>query len=93
MTEVQVGGGAELDRGRGKWEEGRSEREDSELTAVPGWHVMWEKQEDWNPESPECYPDIIRNGDVRIYRVDGYFGSTCVCVASGAPRKEWAVGN
>ena len=43
--------------------------------------------------SMQDYPDIIRNGDVRIYRVDDYFGSTCVCVARGTPRKEWAVGN
>lgn len=53
---------------------------------------MWEKQKDWNTESPECYPDIIGNGDVGIYRVDDYFGSTYLCVASGTSSKEWAVG-
>lgn len=62
---------------------------------MAGSDAIWEKEEPNNlkTESPECDTDIIRNGDVRMVREDGYFGSTCVCVASGTSIKKWAIGS
>ena len=62
---------------------------------MAGSDAIWEKEEPNNlkTESPECDTDIIRNGDVRMVREDDYFGSTCVCVASGTSIKKWAIGS
>lgn len=47
---------------------------------------------DLKTERPKCDADIIRNGDVRVFREDDYFSSVssyvCVCDASGTSKRK-----
>lgn len=64
------------------------------MTVMGCIDALWEKEvpKDLKTERPKCDTDIIRNGDVRVFREDDYFSSVssyvCVCDASGTSKRK-----